>query len=238
MADIVLIDDNSRDQRRSYGADYIDDGAYNDIIRPIERVNQSSDFTFLKTSKCVLIHDSLEDFIDGHFDEHSHVAKDLIIHILDACHIPYVCFSDGHNYTDCDADGNIVSLKKSEFYIRLKDFLDCYKNTGVLQFLILAYGKNYRKVLVTKYVKALFQKFDSKCPADILTIADIKPAKSGEIHYMEKIIELSQPALGISYEDLLDYIEDNEVSVREFQSNINNIINSISLNGKNTYTWK
>lgn len=55
---------------------------------------------------------------------------------------------------------------------------------------------------------------------------------------MEKIIELSQPALGITYEDLLDYIEDNEVSVREFQSNINNIINSISLNGKNTYTWK
>jgi len=112
----------------------------------------------------------------------------LIIHILDASHIPYVCFSDGHSYTDCDSYENIVSLKKSEFYIRLKDFLDCYKNTGVLQFLILAYGKNYRKVLVTKYVKALFQKFDSKRPADILTIADIKPAKSGEIHYMEKII--------------------------------------------------
>lgn len=238
MADIILIDDNSKGQRRSYGADYVDAGAYSDIICHIEQVNPSDDLSFLKTAKCVLIHDSLEDFINGNFDEHSHVTKDLIIHELDSNHIPYVCFSDGHGFTDYDSDGNIVSLKKSEFYNRLKDFLEYYRANGILKFHILAYGKNYRKVLATKYAKALFQKFETKRPEDIMTIYDVKPATSDEPHYMEMIIELSQPALNISYDDLLNIIEDSEMSVKEFQTHINNIINSISLNGKNTYSWK
>ena len=42
----------------------------------------------------------------------------------------------------------------------------------------------------------------------------------------------------MDYNDILDYIEDNEISVRNFKLKINNILSSISKYGKNTYTWK
>lgn len=239
MESILLIDDNSKMQRQSYGASFVDDEVYESILRHIECVNKDFDLSILDKYKCVMIHDSLEDFINGSFDENSHVAKDLIIGYLDDHHIPYVLFSDGHESTGIyDHSNNLVSIKKSDFYSRLKYFLNFYINESVLQFHILAYGSNFRKVLATRYIKALFQKFDTKKPNDIITIRDLKPSNSEEEHYLEEFINLSQPNLGMDYNDVLDYIEDNEISVQDFKFKINNILSSISKYGKNTYTWE
>lgn len=239
MNPILLIDDNSKRQRQIYGASYVDDEVFESILHHIECVNKNFDVSMLDGYECVMIHDSLEDFIDGSFNENSHVAKDIIIDYLDRSQIPYVLFSDGHESTGVyDLSNNLVSLKKSEFYSRLKYFLNNYINESVIQFHILAYGPNYQKTLLTKFVKALFQKFDTKSMTEVITISDVMPSNSEEKHYLEEIINLSQPAIGLDYNDVLDYIEDNEITVRDFKFKINRILTSFSKYGKNTYTWE
>ena len=239
MKSILLIDDNSKMQRQSYGASFVDDEVFKSVLDHIERVNKDFDLSILDEYSCVMIHDSLEDFLNDSFDENSHIAKDLITKYLDDHQIPYVLFSDGHESTGVyDLSHNLVSVKKSDFYSRLRYFLNHYINESFLQFHILAYGSNFRKALVTRSIKALFQKFDTKDPNDRITIHDLKPSNSGEEHYLEEIINLSQPKLGMDYNDILDYIEDNEICVRDFKLKINNIIGSISKYGKNTYTWE
>lgn len=239
MKDILLIDDNSRDQRMLYGASFVDEEEYAGILSHIERVDKDIDPSFIGGCKCVLIHDSLEDFINGHFDQYSHIAKDNILDYLDNHEIPYVCFSDGHESTGVyDSNKNLVNLKKSDFYNRLRFFLEYYKTTGKVQFHILAYGKNYRKELMLKYVRALFRKIELKRPSDILQSADVMPDSKEEEPYLKKFIALAQPALGMDYDDILVFIDDEEITVGEFRQRINNIVNSVSQYGKNTYTWK
>ena len=240
MADIILIDDNSHGQRQSYGAAFADDGLYSSILAHYEHLNASSDISFLSGAKCVFVHDSLEDFIDGSFDEKSHKAKDIIIDFLENKNIPYVCFSDGHysSIGKYDSDNNIVELKKSAFYSRLESFLIEYSRSRIIQFHILAYGDNYKKELMTINVRSLLKKYISKHPDDIITSSDVMPSSEKEPHYLEEIVSMAQPGLGIDYNGILDYIEDNDVTVLDFTSRINRILNSFSRYGKNNYTWK
>lgn len=240
MNDIILIDDNSKGQRQSYGASYVDDDTFACVLTHVERLNKDSDLSFLNGAKCVLFHDSLEDWIDGQFDQYSHIAKDNIIEFLEYNKIPYVCFSDGHQSTGIydEENKNIVKLKKSDFYNRLSFFIEYYIAEREIQFHILAYGKNYLKDLMTIYARALFGKLQTKCPTDIIASYDVMPSAKEEPHYLENIISLSQPAIGLKYDDLLDLIEDRDITVRDFQKHINNILTSVAQNGKNTYTWK
>ena len=89
MKSILLIDDNSKMQRQSYGASFVDDEVFENILHHIECVNKDFNLSILDEYGCVMIHDSLEDFINGSFDENSHVAKDLIVEYLDDHQIPY-----------------------------------------------------------------------------------------------------------------------------------------------------
>ncbi|MDE6272535.1 MAG: hypothetical protein K2M31_05970 [Muribaculaceae bacterium] len=238
--DIWIIDDNSKDQRKAYGASFVEEEAYDDILSHVECLNADSDLSFIEGAKCVCIHDSLEDYIDGYFLSESHIAKEHIIDYLEKNSIRYVCFSDGHSIPGV-YDGyefNLVQIKKSAFYERLAYFLNHYKDHSELQFHILAYGKNYVKELLAVNIKALFAKFSAKSPTEVLTLRDVMPDKREEPEYLKKIVELSAPSLGISYNDLLDFIEDEEITIKEFTSKINQILISASRYGKNTYTWK
>lgn len=239
MKPILLIDDNSKGQRQSYGASFVDNDIFGSILHHIEQINNNFDVSILDKYECVMIHDSLEDCLNGSFNEHSHIARDLVIEYLDEHLIPYVLFSDGHESTGVyDLSNNLVRLKKSDFYSRLEYFLNCYVNENTICFHILAYGRNYQKLLVTRWVKALFQKFDSKSAEEDITLSDIMPSNREEAHYLEKIIEISQPAIGVDYYDILDYIEDHHITVSDFKLRINKILSSISKYGKNTYTWE
>lgn len=240
MAVFILIDDNSKGQRETYGASFIDDNLYSSILSHYEHFNANSDLSFLNTAKCLFIHDSLEDFIDGAFDEHSHKAKDNIIDYLDQHKIQYVCFSDGHysSIGKYDSDNNIVELKKSTFYGRLESFLKEYSITKEIQLHILAYGENYKKEIMTRNVRSLLQKYSTKRPEEIITLADVMPSSSEEPHYLEEIINMAQPKIGIDYDGVLDYIEDNDVTILDFTSKIKQILNSVSRYGKNNYTWE
>lgn len=243
MKDILLIDDNSRNQRSAYGAAFVDNEEYESILSHIEQVPDDIDPSFMCDCKCVLIHDSLEDFKDGSFNQYSHKAKDIIVDYLEDGQIPYVCFSDGHESLGVfDSCRNLVSVKKSEFYNRLKYFLDYYLEGNKIEFNILAYGRNFRKEVMLRYVKALFKKLEMKRPSETLLSSDVMPFKispnSIEENYLESIVSLAQPSLGMSYNDILEYVDDKEISVGEFRKKINNILDSVSKYGKNTYTWK
>ncbi|MDE6078039.1 MAG: hypothetical protein K2G29_09930 [Muribaculaceae bacterium] len=240
MNDIILIDDNSKGQRLIYGAPYVDEGKYADVLQHYEKMNKNSDLSFLCDARCVLIHDSLEDWLDGKFDQYSHIAKDCIIEFVEDHDIPYVCFSDGHQSTGKydEAQKNILQLKKSDFYHRLEYFLERYISESEIQLNILAYGPNYLKDLMTVSIRGLLKKLQTKHPADYLSSSDVMPSTSDEPHFLEEIVVRSQPAIGISYADLLDLIDDENITVRDFRRQLNNILTSIVNNGKNTYSWK
>ena len=241
---IYLIDDNAHGQRESYGATYIDDGAFDDILAHFEKINEDFDTcSNLKNAEVILMHDTLQDFINGEFEEGSGGAKTLIEDYARGRSIPIVNFSDGHNGSgEFDIEGNINNLKKSLFYSRLKDFLIDYKITGLPQLNILAYGKNYKKVLLERNIKKLNVRLSAFPNEKKITISDITPenekGKDIEPDYLRNIIEMSQPALGKDYEEILDYIEDEQPTVGEFKSKIDNIFKSVSKYEKNTYTWK
>lgn len=91
---------------------------------------------------------------------------------------------------------------------------------------------------MTKNVRSLFQKYSSKRPEEIILLRDVMPSSKEEPHYLEEIVEMAQPDLGMDYDGILDYIEDNDVTVSDFTLRINRILNSISRYGKNHYTWE
>ena len=237
---IYLIDDNSKGQRVEYGASYIDEGQYDDILIHIEKMNGFTNLTFLRKAKLIMIHDSLEDYENGSFVENSHRARENIVDIAQNDNIPLVYFSDGHIVAKMDSEGNIIQLKKADFYYRLKDLLENYKETGVFELKILAYGNNWRNVQLKEEVKNFFNKISHKKNDEILNIRDVLPtSKISEPNYLSNIIEIySQPNLGKSYNEILDYIEDEQITVGEFKQRIDKILISINKYGKNTYTWK
>ena len=237
---IYLIDDNKQGQRVEYGASYIDEGQYDDMLIHIEKINGYTDVSFLSKAKLIMIHDSLEDFENGYFIENRQRAKHNIIDVAQNNNIPLVYFSDGHIIPEMDSEGNVTQVKKADYYFRLKDFLENYKESGVLELKILAYGKNWRNLLLKEEVKNLYKKISNKKNDEILYIRDVLPtSKISEPNYLSNIIEkYSQPNLGKSYNEILDYIEDEQITIGEFKQRIDKILISINKYGKNTYTWK
>lgn len=91
---------------------------------------------------------------------------------------------------------------------------------------------------MTKYVRGLFQQLDTKPESVVLSATDVLPVDSKEPHFLEEIVILSQPAIGMGYNDVLNFIDDEEITIKEFKARIKSILNSVIQYGKNTYTWK
>ena len=116
MNKIVLIDDNKSNQREIYGAAFVDDEEYNDCLIHKEELNENSDFSFLDDAACVLLHDSLADYVDGKYVSGSRMAKESVMEKIKADNIHYVVFSDGHSVIGdwSQTNPNVVrSIKKS-----------------------------------------------------------------------------------------------------------------------------
>lgn len=235
MKKIVLIDDNKRNQREVYSASFVEDITWNEILFHVEKLNDKSDFSFLSNAVCVMMHDSLEDFINGEFVSSSHKAKEIIEGIIYQKGIPYVLFSDGHpmiaEWREETPD-IVYSIKKTEFYGHLFDFLSNYKETGRIDMRIIAYGKDYLRLLMCKW-----------CQTIISNISNLKDNDTIEIQCVDRkslrqIIENSQPRIGISFDTLMCDLEDGIISASQLRNNLNSIISNYKKYGKNISPWQ
>lgn len=235
MKKILLIDDNSKNQREVYDAAFVDEEEYSDCLNHVERVNSKSDLSFLDDASCVMIHDSLEDFINGEYKSDSHKAKELIEDIIQSKNLPYVLFSDGHSMTADwreDMPNVIFSIKKSEFYRHLRFFLDHYRETEEIDLRLIAYGKDFLKQLICQW-----------CQNVILRLADTPDNEVINISKIDKrslrfIVENAQPKIGVSFEDIMCEIDDGNITAGNIRNNINNILSSVKKYGKNISAWK
>lgn len=238
MRKIILIDDNKMNQREAYGASFVDDGMYVETLLHIEKINADSDLSFIDDAVCVMMHDSLEDYIDGEFDEESHKAKKLIDEKILDNNIPYVLFSDGHDKTADwrgDTPDVVYSIKKSEFYLHLNDFIQSYIDSGNLDMRIIAYGKDYIKKQMNDWHQIIFSAIiniddDENIGISLLGLSERKA--------LRQIIEKAQPKIGVSFDDVMCGIEDGDVTAGKLRLNLNNIINSVQKYERNIHSWK
>lgn len=235
MKKILLIDDNSKNQREVYDAAFVDKEEYSDCLSHIEHVNSNSDLSFLNDVSCIMIHDSLEDYVNGEFKSDSHKAKEKIEDVIQSKNLPYVLFSDGHGLIADwreDMPNMVFSIKKSEFYLHLRCFLDYYRATGELDMRLIAYGKDFLKQLMSMWCQTLISKMTNISDNEILDISKV------DKHSLRLIIENAQPKIGVSFDDVMCDIEDGNTTAGNLRDNINNILSSVKKYGKNISSWK
>lgn len=219
MNKIILIDDNQSNLREIYGASFVDLEEYEDCLFHVEQLNENSDFSFLDDAACVLLHDSLEDYVDGKYVSGSRKAKELIWNkIKDK--IPYVKFSDGHSIIgDWNPfERNVVrSIKKSEFYRNLKGFLDTYRESSRIDLRLIAYGSDYEKRELVVLLQKVFDELKNVNDKEILTFFLI------DADLLERFFNKVKHVSSLTYERLCDSINAGKLTVGKFKAYINSL---------------
>ena len=219
MNKIILIDDNQSNLREIYGASFVDLEEYEDCLFHVEQLNENSDFSFLDDAACVLLHDSLEDYVDGKYVSGSRKAKELIWNkIKDK--IPYVKFSDGHSIIgDWNPfERNVVrSIKKSEFYRNLKGFLDTYRESSHIDLRLIAYGSDYEKRELVVLLQKVFDELKNVHDKEILTFSFV------DTDLLERFFKKVKHVSSLTYEKLCDSINAGKLTVSKFKAYINSL---------------
>lgn len=219
MNKIILIDDNQSNLREIYGASFVDLEEYEDCLFHVEQLNENSDFSFLDDAACVLLHDSLEDYVDGKYVSGSRKAKELIWNkIKDK--IPYVKFSDGHSIIgDWNPyERNVVrSIKKSEFYRNLKGFLDTYRESSHIDLRLIAYGSDYEKRELVVLLQKVFDELKNVHDKEILTFSFV------DTDLLERFFKKVKHVSSLTYEKLCDSINAGKLTVSKFKAYMNSL---------------
>ena len=219
MNKIILIDDNQSNLREIYGASFVDLEVYEDCLFHVEQLNENSDFSFLDDAACVLLHDSLEDYVDGKYVSGSRKAKELIWNkIKDK--IPYVKFSDGHSIIgDWNPyERNVVrSIKKSEFYRNLKGFLDTYRESSHIDLRLIAYGSDYEKRELVVLLQKVFDELKNVHDKEILTFSFV------DTDLLERFFKKVKHVSSLTYEKLCDSINAGKLTVSKFKAYMNSL---------------
>ena len=221
MNKIILIDDNSKNQRELYNASFVDREEYADCLYHIEKLNSNTDFSFLDDARCILLHDSLDDYIDTKFVPGSRIAKERIIEKIKNCGIPHVYFSDGHPLVgewDPANPNEVKNIKKSEFYSNLKPFLDLYRE-GLFDLRAIAYGEQYEKKELTILLQRIIESLSCYRDKDTLTKSMIDEAVCEQ--FMEKVKLVST----LNYSKIEDGIITEKIKVGQFRTLLNTLAN-------------
>jgi hypothetical protein len=224
---IYLIDDTSLE---SLNATFLLAPEYQSILRFIKTVDELDSFrSELSSAECIMIHRTFAN---------SSIYKEQMAELTnDGDTIPFVVFSAGDSERavfDEKYPQIIEGIKKSVFYSRLPYFLETFELKHEINLNLLAYGKDYIKIRVRSLA---------------LSVLRVIAAKEGEINVSElaniascsefkELVSLSYPAIGFSYDELLEELEDNPISFEKFKNNINQIVNSFYQYGKNIYLWQ
>ena len=220
MKKIILIDDNQSNLRERYSASFIDNGEYDDLLVHKEKLNDNSDFTFLKDAACILLHDSLDDFVEGQFISGGRKARKTIKNIMEGSDIPYVIFSDGHSIIGDwnPSERNVVrSIKKSEFYRNLKGFLDAYRESSHIDLRLIAYGSDYEKRELVVLLQKVFDELKNVNDKEILTFSFV------DTDLLERFFKKVKHVSSLTYEKLCDSINAGKLTVSKFKAYINSL---------------
>lgn len=235
---IYLIDDNLDGNRARYGAGKIDEGFYDSILVIKDKLCKDDDFGFISDAACVLLHRSLEDYVEGSYRDDSHFATNYIQKMIPelGASIPFAIFSDGDQADNGEMkEGNpnmIYSLGKKAFYGRLVDFLDFYVMESKIELRILAYGKDFGAKLIDDNIKKVFEAIDGLASEE-----NVPPLKVNS-KALKIIVENSQPLIGITYEELIVGLKLNPMKVSDFKTRLNHILSDFIEYGKNYTSWQ
>lgn len=221
---IYLIDDSDLED---FNIDFLQDDKYKKVVT---NVHNMQDFKRLHDSlnnaDCIMVHKT---FCNSNevYQQVSSITDN------DERNIAFVAFSAGDAesavYDESDPL-SIDGLKKAVFYERLQYFLDEFIANGKVNLKILAYGKDYLKVLVRSWALAILRLVAGK--TGMVKLEDVSRLAANQS------FKLFVEAASMDYADFLEYMEDNPISFDIFRMNINNIVNSFNQYGKNIYTWK
>ncbi|MBR6262565.1 MAG: hypothetical protein IKR05_05045, partial [Prevotella sp.] len=221
MKKIILVDDNKSNQREFYGASFVDTEDYEDCLVHKEQLNENSDFSFLDDAVCVLLHDSLADYVDGQYVSGGRMARESVMEKIKADNIPYVVFSDGHSIIGdwSQTKPDVVrSIKKSEFYRNLRDFLDVYRESGHIDLRLIAYGSEFEKRELVYLLQQLFEELNIVNDKESLTLSlidtDLLERFYGKIEHVSN---------NMTFEKLCDSINAGKLSVGKFKAYINSL---------------
>lgn len=221
---IYLIDDT---ELRDLNVEFLQEDKYKNILTLIRNMQElDSKCRNLQDAECIMVHKT---FCNSNkvYQRMSSVASN------ETSPIPFVAFSAGDAESavyDENAPLSIEGLKKAVFYGRLQCFLDDYISNDKVNLKILAYGKDYMKVLARSWALAIFRLIAGKTGK--LKLEDL--SRLSNLKSFKLLIDAAQ----IDYADLQEQLEDFPISFDHFRMNINNIVNSFNQYGRNIYTWK
>ncbi|MBR5973338.1 MAG: hypothetical protein IK017_11910 [Paludibacteraceae bacterium] len=219
-----MVDDSNL---KEFNAEYVFDIKYKNILSVIQNgVDFNTIKSILNEADCIMVHRTFE---------RSQKIKEECLEITKyGKKIPFVIFSAGDSETTCYKEKSdlIDGIKKNVFYGRLRYFLEDYLTNKQINLNLLAYGKDYQKIEIRNLSKSIFSVIPNG--NDRLTIDYLAKIAVD----LKKIVTLSSPKIGISYEDLMEKLEDEPVTFDLFRKNIHNIIISFEQYGKNIYTWR
>lgn len=225
---IYLIDDSNLEQ---LSATYVYDEKYKGILCVVDNVaDYKRTFVSLPAdAECVMIHRTFGG--TNVYKENLSQATD------DGVNTPLVIFSagDADVIFDEQDDRCILGIKKKVFYERLRDFLNDYLQNKVVNLRVLAYGKNYHTVLVRRWALDILRKVSGV--KGVISESDLGAiTRDGSL---KKLIDASAPAIGVSYDELVnEKLIDQPVMAADFVGKINKIVDSFNQYGKNIYTWE
>lgn len=221
---IYLIDDS---EIKNIDTTYLRQDRYKDIITIIDDMGQfDSHIGDYEKAQCIMVHKTFCN---------SNVVYDKMERVTQQgdCPIPFVAFSAGDNDNAVFNETSpqvIYGLKKAVFYERLKPFLDDFIDKGRANLRILAYGKDYAKILVRSCALDILRSIYGK--DGIVRLDDVAGLASNP--KFKRLVEQAQ----LNYGDLLEKLEDHPISFDRLRMNINGIVNSFNQYGKNIYPWK
>lgn len=224
---IYLIDDTLKE---TLDSDFVFDDKYKKVLVVIQnKAEFNSRMNELYSADCIMVHLT--------FEESNDVKDKASIIADDGDEIPFVVFSGSFSENpdfDYESNNYISGIKKSTFYQRLHDFLEEYVINGNVDLRIIAYGKDFQKVIVRNYAKGILSDLENK--EGILQLEDIVKLSTNKD--FKNFVEISNPKFGIGYNQLLEKLKEEPISISDFKSRIEKIVINFEQYGKNIYTWK
>ncbi len=221
---IYLIDDSKLEDFNAY---YVFDDKYKNILTIVRNISDFSKVVdMLSNACCIMVHNT--------FCGSQNVKNECSRIARYGERIPLIVFSagDSENAVVSTTTNAIMSLRKGVFYNRLRLFLDSYIKDRIINLKLIAYGKDYVKVEIRNLSKHILSAVaGEEGVMNVFSLAKI--AKD-----TKKLVTLSSPKIGVSYEDLMKKLKSTPTTFACFRNNINNIVISFEQYGKNIYTWK